>query len=377
MARTKKRSGKKSYKKVKIKAENPRKKFSGRFVINGYVAILLVVLILALVFFAFNFDNFFRKNAEKIPTCNDGSFYDTCSVRKPYMCEKGVLVESARFCGCPDGFTKDGDSCVSSLMSNEKVASLSYLLNGEEKSFDIALYNGLYGYLGNLSRTINYNGEEKPFRVDFKFKKINERNQKELLAPLVVAIQNSASSKDDQARIAISIVQNIEFGKSNKIVGIGENQTMDYSRYPYEVLYENAGVCGEKSETLTFLLKELGFGSVLFYNQKENHESVGIKCPVEESYWNSGYCFVETSAPSILSDDEISYVGDIKLESKPEIMFISEGISLSDNLLEYNDAEDFMKLRQKLEQGKSLSQGESKRLDELNLRYGLVEIYNV
>lgn len=371
----KRKKSKKKYKKVIVKTEVWKKKSDG-FVINGYVAILIVILILVAVFFAFNFDSLFIKDVEVIPTCGDGSFYNTCSINKPYLCEKGVLIESARFCGCFDDFTKDGDSCISSFHGGEKSVSFSYLLNGEAEEVSFSVYKGLYDYLGSASRVINYEEGEQPFRVDFKFKKINERSQRENLIPLVVAIQNAAKNKDDQARIAISLVQNIEFEKSNKKISVSNNTTIDYSRYPYEVLYEGQGVCGEKSETLAFLLKELGFGTVLFYNQNENHESVGIKCPVEESYWNSGYCFVETSAPSIMSDEEITYVGDLKLNSKPEIMFISEGISLSEDLREYEDAEDFMKIREKLEEGKSLSSGEQRKLDELNTYYGLVEVYN-
>ena len=41
--------------------------------------------------------------------------------------------------------------------------------------------------------------------------------------------------------------------------------------------------------------------------QQENHESVGIRCPLEESYKESGYCFIETTAPAIISDDSIEY----------------------------------------------------------------------
>ncbi|MDP3991884.1 MAG: hypothetical protein Q8P79_00020, partial [Nanoarchaeota archaeon] len=126
----------------------------------------------------------------------------------------------------------------------------------------------------------------------------------------------------------------------------------------------------EKSELLTFLLRELGYGTAIFYNQPENHESVGIKCPVEESYKGTGYCFVETTGPSIITDDSIEYFGGIVLESKPEIILISDGYGLSRGLQEYRDAE----LMKRMRQGKFVPfrNFELKRLKE---RYGLVEIY--
>jgi hypothetical protein len=370
---------KKRLEKYSKKIEEPQKRLISVSVEKYLVIPILSIAIIIVVFLIFSsVKSFLAENRveDKIPVCGDGSFYDTCSIRRPYMCERGFLVERARYCGCPAGFSKNEDQCTSSLLSGGKVFTFPYLFNDLRRDISINLYGDLYHYVGNLSRSISYNGDEKPFRVDFKFKKINEENQKQALAPLIVAIQNIEKNKDNRARIAISLVQNIPFEPSNKKVNISENKTLPYSRYPYEVLYENAGICGEKSELLVFLLKELGFGTVLFYNAAENHESVGIACPVEESYWNSGYCFVETSGPSIISDEEITYSGNLKLTSKPEIMFISGGISLSEDLQEYKDAENLDKIRNRVESGKSLSSSERKKLDELNSRYGLVEIYN-
>lgn len=369
---------KKKVDKVLSKSEEPRKRHISPNLEKYIIIPILIILILLVAFFIFNSVKGFLKEErtkDKLPTCGDGSFYDTCSIRKPYMCERGVLIERSRYCGCVIGFDKKEDRCVSPLTINEREIGLPYLFNGIKREIDLSLYEGLYDYLGNVSRSITYNAEEKPFRVDFKFKKINEENQKQMLAPLIVSIQNMASSKEDQARIAISLVQNIPFSQSSKNLNL-MNKNISYSRYPYEVLYEDAGVCGEKSELLAFLLKELGFGTVLFYNRAENHEAVGIACPAEESYWNSGYCFVETSASSIISDDEITYAGNVKLYSKPEIMFISPGISLSKDLQEYKDAKLFDELRKKVEAGKRLSSSETQKLGELDERYGLVEIYN-
>ena len=213
--------------------------------------------------------------------------------------------------------------------------------------------------------------------MDFKLKHINEEQQRELLLPLVSAIQNRAKDKVDQFRIAVSLVQHIDFGFSGEIVSLIGDKSLNYSRYPYEVLYDMQGVCGEKSELLAFLLREIGYDVVLFYHAEENHESLGVKCPLEYSVSDSGYCFVETSAPSIITDNEIEYVGGLRLNSEPEIMLISEGISLEDNLPEYKDAQDFIKIRRSLKQGKKLDFSESEKLDELIKKYGLVEIYGV
>ena len=105
---------------------------------------------------------------------------------------------------------------------------------------------------------------------------------------------------DDQARIAISLVQQIPY----------DWQTFGLeNRYPYEVIYDNTGVCEEKSRLLAFLLRDLGFDVVLFSFESENHMAVGIMCPVQYSYKNTGYCFVETTEPTMITYSQGEYVG--------------------------------------------------------------------
>ena len=153
-------------------------------------------------------------------------------------------------------------------------------------------------------------------------------------------------------------------------------QEINYSRYPYEVLYDMQGVCGEKSELLAFLLREIGYGVTFFYHKQENHESLGIKCPIEYSLGNTGYCFIETTGPSIITDNEIEYVGGIKLFSEPEVMIISEGTSLGDDLYEYEDAKDLRNIRRTIEKKGKINIFKSRKLEELNEKYGLIEMYN-
>ncbi|MBI2044573.1 hypothetical protein HYT23_00790 [Candidatus Pacearchaeota archaeon] len=317
------------------------------------------------------------KVVNKIPTCGDGSFYNTCSLTEPYYCTEGILAERASICGCSSDYLKQGDICLSRFHIAQKEVTLKYILNGQAKYISFPVYGEMARLLSNKSREISYAGEEKPFRVDFKLQKINEPSQRELLLPLVVKIQNLAKNKEDQARIAVSLVQNILFGASDKEIQITDDFSVRYSRYPYEILHDRMGVCGEKSELLAFLLKELNYGVVLFYYHDENHEAVGISCPVINSVNKSGYCFAETSGPSIISDDEIEYAGGIKLRNSPEIMLISDGVSLSESFKEYEDADVFKEIRRKMEKGDWLTDKEKNMLQELRKKYGLVDVYNV
>jgi len=330
--------------------------------------IVLILSIIILLFLAI----FLRgsEEASKLQTCGDGSFYASCSIVKPYYCNsQGYLIELPSKCGCFDKI--NGNSCITIFQTGAKNISLKYISDGEQKNLEITVYSGLVNYLSNLSRTILYENSGGPLRGDFIFKKINDEEQRKLLMPIVMEIENLTNDKQEQARIAISLVQNLPYGASNKTSSFFGSST-NYSRYPYEVLYDNSGTCGEKSELLTFLLREIGYGTVIFYYKSENHEAVGIKCPVENSYREIGYCFVETTGPAIISDDSIEYIGGIKLQSEPEIILISTGDSLGNHLREYKDAKALEKIRE----GKFVFFADSK-LEKLKERYGLVEEYNI
>ena len=302
----------------------------------------------------------------KTEVCGDGTFYGTCSLKKPYYCESGFLIEKASICGCPDVLRKSGNVCQSVYQDKRKFVNLTYVLNGKRDYIPMNVFSDMADYLGNISRMVTYEKGQLPFRVDFKLRYINEPEQHYLLLPLVVEIQNRAKEKSDQARIAISLVQNIPFGKSQKQIVVGNGDTLDYSRYPYEVLYDNEGVCGEKSALLAYLLREIGYGVVIYYFKNQNHEAVGISCPSEYDYEDTGYCFVETSGPAIISDSSLIYSGGVRLSNNPELMLISEGLVLPDNLDEYDDAKKYSNARQS---------SSIEVLNKIGEYYGLAEAY--
>lgn len=309
--------------------------------------------------------------------CGDGTPYEECSSDEPYFCSEQVLIENASLCGCPDSenfnFSKEGGFCISEYHTIPKNITLNYYLDGEDKAANLSVFKGVNEYVSELQRGISVPSEKNVSRLDFKIKALNDSLQRETILPLVKKIQNLAPrSRVDQARIAISMVQSIPYGFSNESVSLFGTE-LNYSRYPYEVLYNHEGICGEKSQLLALILKELGYKTSIFYFQEENHEAVGIGCPTKESLGGTGYCFIETSGPAILSDSRINYVGEVKLESTPEVLEISEGISLPRGLEEYRDAKDLQDIRERNFWG-FLKQGLKNDLEE---KYNLAERYNL
>ncbi len=222
-------------------------------------------------------------------------------------------------------------------LTGRETIKLKYVLRGNTKYIDFDVYKGLNDYYGEIERSIKYYSVP-PTKRDFVIKKIDNEMQKYFLKELVEKIKLETSNKDDQARIAISLVQQLSYDwESSKTHNLKD-------RYPYQVLYDQKGVCGEKSQLTAFLLRELGYGTVLFLYESEDHEAVGIKCPSEYSYEGTGYCFVENNAPSIITDSSGDYIGVGKLTSAPEIVLISEGESLESVSEEYGDGKKFQEL---------------------------------
>jgi len=345
-----------------------------------FTAIILVFLILSYIFYLntssiLGYDLKNNPVQEPTTTCGDGTKNFECSKTLPYFCENGQLIEYASTCKCEKNTTQEGEKCIYEYQKNPKTITLDYIIRGEENKINLNVYEDLVIYIENLPKNIFSRGEDKSIRWDFKKRNINDIYQQNLLKELVIKIQNLAENKDDQARIAISLVQNIPYEESEKTVFFNDEDTGAlYSRYPYEVLYDEKGICQEKSELLGFLLKELGFGFKIYYYQQENHEAIGIKCPEEYSNEKDGYCFIETTGISIVTNYQNTYqniAGGI-LQSIPETIYQKDGETFGENdMYEYDDAKKWMKIEKQLNEKQFINIFNKKLRDSLILKYGI------
>lgn len=266
----------------------------------------------------------------KPPTCGDGTLYNQCSKNKPLYCLNGALTKNVSGCGCPTDEIPQGDSCISRFEIGPKNQTLNYLLRGSASAINFTVYAGLSNYLASLPRAY-YCNPACPSNNELELRFLNQSKQKEYLVALVDQIKSKVNVKDDQLRIAVSLVQKIPYDYA------GARSNNLYNKYPYEVVYEKTGVCGEKARLLAFILRELGYGVVLFDYEAQRHMAVGVKCPSKYAYSNTGYCFIETASPTIITDYESDYVGVGKL-STPEVLNVSDGLSFDSVSEEYNDA---------------------------------------
>lgn len=218
--------------------------------------------------------------------------------------------------------------------------TLPYTVNGSASSVKATVYDGFGDYLSGLPKTIRYRlDEEPPTDLDFALMKLDNKYQKEFLAPIVDSIRNSGKTEKEKVLMAISLVQGIPY--DFEAAAIENNE----AKYPYEPLLLGKGLCIDKSFLLVYLLRELGYGTALLRFDPEQHAAAGIKCADEYDFKDTGYCFIETTAPIIMTiyQGEFANVGELK--SEPVVVVVSEGKEF-DAKEEYGDAQRYLALRE-------------------------------
>lgn len=164
------------------------------------------------------------------------------------------------------------------------------VLNGKKKNYKMPLDSSVYQTIFNLP---DYTCQGYATLADcYNDRLLGRSDQKEAIQPLLNWIRKKAKKPDDRARIAVSLVQKIPYDEEWYEHGDTSNRGHS-TRYPYETLYENKGICGHKSFLMVLLLKELGFGTatMIFY-EPELHQVAGIKCSSQYDFQDTGYCFI-------------------------------------------------------------------------------------
>jgi hypothetical protein len=258
--------------------------------------------------------------------------------------------------------------------------TFQYTLRGSSGSIEFHLFSGVNGYAACLGETVQDEFRltcEERFLLSTTKKEIflDERNTTLLkfedpflnryLRDFLSVLRTRADDSDDQVRLAVSLVQHIPYDTVKQ----EEFLRGEYSpnRLPYQVLYENTGICNEKAKLLAYLLKELGYGVALLSYPKEKHMAVGILVPEEYRTPGCGdYAYIESTRPTIVSQVN----QDIR--STPEIIVIAEGKEFDSIGEEYADARELERL---LARKNGLTEEEYHRARALSQKYDLSIVF--
>ncbi len=187
-------------------------------------------------------------------------------------------------------------------------------------SLKITLYKTVYDFYQSSPKEFSYSGnlptnwEESYYEMFIRQNPI-DKTITELTAQLEsLALRNRLNS-DQTVDLVTNFVQSIPYD-FEKASAIKQNPDSVKQSYPYEVLYEQKGVCSDKSFLLTAILREMGYGTALLEYKSENHLAVGISCPLEYSNYNSGYCYAETTQ----SGHKIGVIPDLETKTNNAVV---------------------------------------------------------
>jgi len=227
------------------------------------------------------------------------------------------------------------------LEKGARIKEQPYILRGKNRHVQFTLFEGVNDYL-----TINKPKYSDPNNELFWKELINDKVQQKYLTGFIGQIRKKTEYRDDQARIAISIAQQIYYD-TNLEARVEENGYY----YPYQTIFKDSGACADKSFLLAYTLKELGYGVALMKFDPERHVVVGIKAPAQYTYKNTGYAFIDPVCGCMIPTyDKGEYGTDPEnlkpLTSTPIVIKISDGVSFDSIGEEYQDAAVFDQLTQ-------------------------------
>lgn len=192
----------------------------------------------------------------------------------------------------------------------EKTYQWNY--GGKSYTVSLVLYSSIYDFYKSQPKTYTYFNElPKNWEEEYYGMFINGKRDDAYISELVDSIvsqgKKNGLTQDQLVELVLAFVQSVPYDdqKAANILAHVGNETMNY---PYKVLFENSGVCSDKSFLATVLLRKLGYGTALFVFENENHMAVGIQCPQEYSDYDSGYCFAETTG----INNKIGIIPDLK-----------------------------------------------------------------
>ncbi len=254
------------------------------------------------------------------------------------------------------------------LETGQVIKEPSYILRGRNGHVQFTMYTGVYDYLA-------INNPTEDFGTDtYYLELLNDGIQQKYLAGLISQIKKKTDDQDDQARIAISLAQQIYYERNQSFV--------NDQRYnnPYETLYSDAGTCADKSILLAYILKQLGYGVALLEFPNEHHIAVGVKAPAQYTVKNTGYAFIDPVCNNLIPTyDKGKYGdnGDKRSLTSVRVIRISDGNSFESIGEEYQDALEWDRLVQLAgQQGNDLDRDEYFRYEKIYQKYGMVQVYS-
>jgi len=237
------------------------------------------------------------------------------------------------------------------------------VVNGKKKNYNMPTDSSLYNTLFGLP---DYTCNNYATLADcYNTVLLGRADQKEAMKPLVNWINKKVKKSGDRVRAAASLAQYIPYDY-NKSTGDEEVSTGrgHGTRYPYETIFENSGICGEKSFLIVYLLKELGYGTATMVFFSPLHRVAAVKCAPEYDFRDTGYCIIQPNFRKM-----ITFEGSQKDDDPDQITIMSNGKTFNAKG-DYKDSRKYWEIMNSIDAG-TYTKKQAKAYKKLIKKYGL------
>jgi len=219
-------------------------------------------------------------------------------------------------------------------LENPKEIEFEWQYNNKDYALKETFYGSLYTFYANSPKTYTYQGElgadwEKDYYAMFLKKNDSDNSISQIASDIKSLGEQNKLVADQIVELTLAFVQSIPYdhARAQSILS-GDGVT----NYPYETLYQNTGVCSDKSFLLANLLTQMGYGTALLAYDNEHHMAVGIECPAEFSSYDSGYCYAETTSTGF----RIGMIPEIDSEQGSALPLEKKNYSQSSELSQFD-----------------------------------------
>lgn len=191
----------------------------------------------------------------------------------------------------------------------------SFFYGGKNYDMNLLLYEDLYDYY-RASSTNTYSGSLNSFLTNFA----TDEKQQDAIKQITSFAKEQNLTRQQEMELMLSFVCQMPYDDSKLYSTDGSWQ------YAYQTLYENTGVCADKTLLAAALLKDLDYEVALLDFESDQHMALGLKC--DEPRYGS-YCFVEVANVYYASFNPINY--------KPaQYIGLPQGITTQPNIIPVN-----------------------------------------
>jgi hypothetical protein len=177
----------------------------------------------------------------------------------------------------------------------DHTSTFSWYYGGQAYQWSLPLKSQIDQAYSQAPKTVYYEGDTEPagLREEFYGLFFQVKGGDTAVADLVSYVKQSALlhnwTSDQTAEFAMALIQYIPYDQ------VKANASNPIAFYPYETLYNDTGICSDKTFLGVSVLRALGYGAAILDFPSLDHSAVGIECPTAYSLNGSGYCYVETT----------------------------------------------------------------------------------